>query len=127
MKEVIQTDGAPEAIGAYSQAVKVGSGTTVYLSGQIPLDPKSMEIVSDDFRGQARQVFANLSAVAEAAGGDLNACVKLTVYLTSLSNFQTLNEVMAEYVCEPYPARAAIEVSALPRGAAIEIDAVMVT
>jgi reactive intermediate/imine deaminase len=126
-KTIVHTDDAPAAIGAYSQAVTTNAATTTYLSGQIPLDPASMEIISSDFRAQANQAFRNLSAVAAAAGGGLDDCVKLTIYLTDLGNFQTVNEVMANFVSEPYPARAAIEVSALPKGAQIEIDAVMVS
>jgi reactive intermediate/imine deaminase len=123
-KEIIHTDRAPQAIGTYSQAVK--SGDTVYMSGQIPLDPNSMELVSDDFRAQTEQVFKNLSAVAEAAGGTLADAVKFNAYLTDLGNFPIVNEVMAEFVSEPYPARAAIGISALPKGAQIEIEGVLV-
>ena len=122
----VHTDNAPAAIGTYSQAVSTSCQRTTYLSGQIPLDPTSMELVSEDFVDQAVQVFDNLQAVALAAGGELANCVKLTVYLTDLSNFPLVNEVMARYFAEPYPARAAIQVSALPRGASIEIDAIMV-
>ena len=122
--EPIATDGAPAAIGTYSQAVKAGE--TVYLSGQIPLSPTSMALVSEDFRAQAVQVFENLAAVCRASGGSLDHCVKLNIYLTDLGHFATVNEVMAEFISEPYPARAAIEVSALPKGAQIEIDAIMV-
>lgn len=123
-KTIIQTDRAPAAIGAYSQAVKAGN--TVYLSGQIPLDPQSMQVVSEQFAEQGRQVFSNLVAVAEAAGASLQDAVKLTVYMTDLNDFQTLNEIMAEYIAEPYPARAAIQVAALPKGVQVEIDAVLV-
>ena len=123
-RSTITTDQAPAAIGPYSQAVAVGD--TVYLSGQIPLDPATGEIVSDDFAPQARQVFANLRAVAEAAGGSFAQMVRLTVYLTDLGRFAELNEIMVEYFREPYPARAAVQVAALPRGVRIEIDAVMV-
>jgi reactive intermediate/imine deaminase len=126
-KHIVQTDKAPSAIGAYSQAVTIDAGKTTYLSGQIPLDPETMEIVSDDFLQQAEQTFHNLAAVALAAGGSLDDCVKLNIYLTDLGQFQAVNEVMAEFVKEPYPARAAVEVSALPKGAQIEIDGVMVT
>jgi reactive intermediate/imine deaminase len=126
-KHIVQTDKAPSAIGAYSQAVTIDAGKTTYLSGQIPLDPETMEIVSDDFLQQAEQTFHNLAAVALAAGGSLNDCVKLNIYLTDLGQFQAVNEVMAEFVKEPYPARAAVEVSALPKGAQIETDGVMVT
>lgn len=123
-RRAIHTDGAPEAIGTYSQALAVDR--TVYLSGQIPLDPESMEIVAGDTRAQVEQVLANLEAVAAAAGGSLGDVVKLTVYLTDLADFNTVNEVMAEHFHEPYPARAAVEVAALPRGARVEIDAVVV-
>jgi reactive intermediate/imine deaminase len=124
-KRAIHTPSAPAAIGPYSQAVATTAAQTVYLSGQIPLDPDSMELVSTDFTDQAHQVFGNLSSVAGAAGGSLADCVKLTIYLVDLSQFQTVNEVMSTYFEQPYPARAAIEVSALPKGAAIEIDAIM--
>jgi reactive intermediate/imine deaminase len=126
-KHIVQTDKAPSAIGAYSQAVTIDAGKTTYLSGQVPLDPETMEIVSDDFLQQAEQTFHNLAAVALAAGGSLNDCVKLNIYLTDLGQFQAVNDVMAEFVKEPYPARAAVEVSALPKGAQIETDGVMVT
>lgn len=122
---IIQTDNAPAAIGTYSQAVAVEAARMVYISGQIPLDPQTMEVAAEDLAGQAHRVFKNLRAVAEAAGGGLADCVKLTVYLTDLTKFPTLNEIMAEYFEEPFPARAAIEVSALPKGVAIEIDAIM--
>ncbi len=121
----IQTDAAPAAIGTYSQAVATLAVKTVFISGQIPLNPETMEMVGEDFATQAHQVFKNLSAVAEAAGGQLSDCVKLTIYLTDLANFQALNEIMASYFSAPYPARAAVQVSALPKGAAIEIDAIM--
>ncbi|AMX04310.1 RidA family protein [Microbulbifer thermotolerans] len=123
-RAVIKTDKAPAAIGSYSQAVKVDN--TVYLSGQIPLDPQSMEIVEGDFAAQARQVFQNLRAVCEAANGSLGHIVKLNLYLTDLSNFSTVNEVMAEFFEEPYPARAAVGVKELPKGALFEAEAVMV-
>lgn len=122
-RNVITTDRAPAAIGPYSQAVKAGN--TVYLSGQIPLDPMSMEIVAGGFSDQAEQVFKNLKAVAEAAGGSLDHAVKLMVYLTDLDNFAEINDLMARYLTQPYPARAAVQVSALPRGAQLEIDAVL--
>lgn len=122
-KSIIQTDKAPKAIGTYSQAVK--AGTTVYLSGQIPLVPETMEMVSDDFAEQATQVFENIKAVCDAAGGSTNDLVKVNIFLTDLSNFATVNEIMAKYFTQPYPARAAIEISALPKGAQIEIDGVM--
>ncbi|MGB0665090.1 MAG: RidA family protein [Pontibacterium sp.] len=123
-KTIIATENAPAAIGTYSQAVKAGD--TVYLSGQIPLDPKTMEMVTESFEAQAVQVFDNLKAVAEAAGGSLNDCVKLTVLLSDLANFAQVNEVMAKYFEVPYPARAAFAVKALPKDADIEVDAVMV-
>lgn len=122
-KVIIRTDAAPAAIGTYSQAVKIG--TTVYLSGQIPLLPSSMQMVSEDFAEQTHQVFKNLSAVCEAAGGSLNNMVKVNIFLTDLSQFAKVNEIMSQYYAEPYPARAAVQVSALPRGAQIEIDGVM--
>jgi reactive intermediate/imine deaminase len=124
-KKAIHTASAPAAIGPYSQAIATTAAQTVYLSGQIPLDPDSLALVSTDFTAQAHQVFANLNSVAGAAGGSLADCVKLTIYLVDLSQFQTVNDVMSTYFEEPYPARAAIEVSALPKGAAIEIDAIM--
>jgi len=120
---IIKTDKAPQAIGTYSQAIKIGS--TVYLSGQIPLDPKSMELVNSDMRVQITRVFDNLVAVAEAADGTLQDIVKLNVFLTDLAHFPLVNEVMARYFQEPYPARAAIGVAALPKGADVEMDAVM--
>ena len=123
MKTIISTDQAPSAIGTYSQAVKVKN--TVYLSGQIPLDPASMEVVSGGFTEQAQQVFKNLVAVCEAAGGEINDMVKVNIFMTDLSNFATVNEVMSQYFSEPYPARAAIQVSKLPKDVAIEIDGVM--
>ncbi|EHR41445.1 MULTISPECIES: RidA family protein [Alishewanella] len=122
-KVIIRTDAAPAAIGTYSQAVKIG--TTVYLSGQIPLVPATMQMVSEDFTEQTHQVFKNLSAVCEAAGGTLNNMVKVNIFLTDLSQFATVNQIMSQYYQEPYPARAAVQVSALPRGAQIEIDGVM--
>lgn len=120
---VINTDAAPAAIGTYNQAIKVG--TTVYLSGQIPLIPETMEIISEDFEAQAEQVFKNLTAVCEAAGGSLENAVKLNIFLTDLGQFAKVNEIMAKYVVEPYPARAAVQVSALPKGVQIEIDGVL--
>ncbi|EKE84459.1 RidA family protein [Idiomarina xiamenensis] len=122
-KVIIATDKAPAAIGTYSQAVKIG--TTVYLSGQIPLVPETMEFISDDFREQAEQVFRNLTAVCEAAGGSLQDMVKVQIYLTDLSQFAIVNEVMSSFFSKPYPARAAIGVRELPKGAQIEIDGVM--
>lgn len=121
---IISTTDAPQAIGTYSQAVRVGD--TVYLSGQIPLVPATMQMVEGDIAAQVRQVFSNLAAVAAAAGGSLNDCVKVHVFLTDLVNFPVVNEVMAEFFTEPYPARAAIGVAALPRGAQVEVDAIMV-
>jgi len=123
-KEIIKTDKAPQAIGTYSQAVKTGK--TVSLSGQIPLGPATMAMVEGDIRAQITQVFQNLSAVAEAAGGSLQDVTKLNVYLTDLSNFPIVNEVMAEFFSEPYPARAAVGVAALPKVAQVEMDAIMV-
>lgn len=123
-KSIIQTNSAPEAIGTYSQAVKAGN--TVYLSGQIPLDPNTMEVVAGDFAENTRQVFENLKAVCEAAGGSLKDIVKLNIYMTDLSNFATVNEVMATYFEAPYPARAAVGVAALPKGVPVEMDGVMV-
>lgn len=123
-REIISTDNAPQAIGTYSQAVKVGG--TIYISGQIPLVPATMEMVEGGFAEQTRQVFRNLSAVAEAAGGTVNDFAKVNIFLTDLSNFATVNEVMAEFFNEPYPARAAVGLSELPRGAQVEADAVMV-
>ena len=123
-REIIHTDKAPQAIGTYSQAVKIDN--TVYMSGQIPLVPESMELVDGDIATQIRRVFDNLQAVAQAAGGDLKDVVKLNVFLTDLSNFPTVNEVMAEYFAEPYPARAAIGVAALPKASEVEMDAVMI-
>jgi len=124
MKKAITTPEAPKAIGTYSQAIRAGN--TVYLSGQIPLDPQTMELVSGDMRAQITRVLENLRAVARAAGGDLKDVVRVTVYLTDLAHFALVNEVMAQYFSEPYPARAAIGVAALPKGAAVEMDAVMV-
>ena len=123
-KAIISTTQAPAAIGTYSQAVKISG--TAYLSGQIPLDPTTMTLVVGGFAAQAHQVFKNLSAVCEAAGGTLQNMVKLNIYLTELENFAALNDIMAEYFAEPYPARAAIGVNQLPKGALIEIDGVMV-
>ena len=122
-KEAIHSDSAPSAIGTYSQAIK--SNGLVFLSGQIPFDPATMEIVAGHFEARARQVFENLKAVAEAAGGSLNDCVKLTIYLTDLNNFATVNSVMEDYFEQPYPARAAVGVASLPKGADVEADAIM--
>lgn len=123
-RQIIQTDGAPKAIGTYSQAVRVGD--QVFLSGQIPLDPVTMNLVDGGMDSQIRRVFDNLKAVAEAAGGSLDDIVKLNVFLTDLAHFPLVNEIMVGYFTEPYPARAAIGVAALPRGAGVEMDAVMV-
>ena len=121
-KTIISTENAPAAIGTYSQAVRVEN--TVYLSGQIPLNPATMEMV-EDFEQQTVQVFENLKAVAEAAGGSLNDIVKLNIFLTDLDNFAALNEVMGRYFSAPYPARAAVQVAALPKGAVVEIEAIL--
>lgn len=123
-KAIIHSDNAPAAIGTYSQAVKVNH--TVYLSGQIPLDPKTMQLVDGDFAAQAHQVFKNLAAVCEAAGGGLKDIVKLNIYLTDLTNFPIVNEVMGQYFQQPYPARAAVGINQLPRASMIEADGVMV-
>lgn len=123
-KEIIQTDNAPQAIGTYSQAVKMDNN--VYLSGQIPLDPETMTLVDGDISAQIRQVFDNLLAIVQAANGDFFDVVKLNVYLTDLSDFPIVNEIMAEYFVQPYPARAVIGVAALPKDATVEIDAIMV-
>lgn len=122
-RAVISTPSAPEAIGPYSQAVKVGN--TVWLSGQIPLVPGSMELVTGDISAQATQVFSNLAAVAEAAGGSLNDAVKINISLTNLDHFAAVNEVMAGFLQEPYPARACVQVAALPRGVDIEVEAIL--
>lgn len=119
----VSTDRAPAAIGTYSQAIV--HQDTVYISGQIPLVPETMQIVSDDIDKQIEQVFSNLSSICEAAGGDINSVLKFTVYLTNLDHFAAVNTVMERYLDTPYPARAAIEVSALPRGALVEVDAIM--
>ena len=120
----IQTNEAPAAIGTYSQAIQVGN--VIYLSGQIPLDAQTGDLVAGDVRIQIEQVFKNLQAVAEAAGASLQNAVKITVYLTDLNNFATVNEIMATYFEQPYPARAALGVTSLPRGAAVEADAILV-
>ena len=122
-RAVISTAAAPSAIGPYSQAVKVGN--TVWISGQIPLDPATMEIVSGGIEAETRQVFANLQAIADAAGGSLDSSVKINISLTDLSNFQVVNAVMAEVFNEPYPARACVQVAALPKGVQVEIDAIL--
>ncbi len=123
-KTIIQTDDAPQAIGTYSQAVKVDN--TVYISGQIPLDPASMEVVAGGIEAEITRVFDNLKAVAAASGGNLADVVKLNIFLTDLGNFPTVNEIMAQYFQQPYPARAAIGVAALPKGVGVEMDAVLV-
>ena len=123
-RTIIKTDKAPQAIGTYSQAVKCGN--TVYLSGQIPLDPASMEVVEGGIQAEISRVFDNLTAVCEAAGGSLQDIVKLNIFLTDLTNFPTVNEIMATYFEQPYPARAAIGVAALPKGVGVEMDAVLV-
>ncbi len=123
-REIVRTDRAPAAIGTYSQAVKTGD--TVFVSGQVPLDPSTMKLVEGDVEAQIDRVFRNLAAVAEAAGGSLADAVKLTVYLADLSNFPLVNQVMARHFSEPYPARAAVGVAALPLAAAVEVDAILV-
>lgn len=122
-KQPIHTDNAPAAIGSYSQAVRTGK--LVFLSGQIPLQPDTMEMVGGDFEARARQVFTNLAAVAEAAGGRLDDVVKLTVFLTDLDNFATVNAVMEDFFTQPFPARAAVGVASLPKGADVEADAIL--
>ncbi|HUA88405.1 MAG TPA: RidA family protein [Steroidobacteraceae bacterium] len=122
-RQIIHTDEAPQAIGTYSQAVRVGD--TVYLSGQVPLDPKTMQLIEGDIEAQVRRVFENLKAVAQAAGGSLAQAVKMNVYLTDLAHFAKVNEIMALYVSKPYPARAAVGVSQLPRGALVEIECIL--
>ncbi len=123
-REIVHSDSAPQAIGPYSQAVRCGD--TVYLSGQIPLDPQTMELIAGPIEAQARRVFENLAAVAQAAGGGLQDVAKLTVYLTDLDHFAAVNTVMMEYFKPPYPARAVLGVAALPRGAQVEMDAILV-
>lgn len=123
-KAVISTEEAPAAIGTYSQAIKVNN--TVYLSGQIPLDPKTMTVVDDSIEAEIEQVFKNLTAVCEASGGNLKDIVKLNIYLTDLGNFAAVNKVMAGYFTEPYPARAAIGINELPKGVGVEMDGIMV-
>lgn len=122
-KQAILSDGAPAAIGTYSQAIR--SGDLVFLSGQIALDPDTMEFVAGDFEARARRVFDNLKAVTAAAGGELNQIVKLTIFLTDLNDFATINSVMQDYFDQPYPARAAVQVAALPKGADVEADAIL--
>jgi|TARA_B110000263_G_scaffold135069_1_gene117299 reactive intermediate/imine deaminase len=125
-KHIISTEKAPAAIGIYSQAVSVSGGITVYLSGQIPLIPETMEVIEGGIEEQIHQVFKNLTAMCEASKGSLSDIVKLNIFLTDLSNFSVLNEIMATYFTEPYPARAAIGVSELPKGVGVEMDGVMV-
>ncbi len=125
-KHIISTDQAPQAIGTYSQAVCITGGSTVYLSGQIPLIPETMEMIEGDISDQIHQVFKNLTAVCEASKGNLNDIVKLNIFLTELSNFAVVNEIMAQYFDKPYPARAAIGVNELPKFARVEMDGVMV-
>tara|TARA_R100001480_G_scaffold9902_3_gene18381 strand:+ start:439 stop:822 length:384 start_codon:yes stop_codon:yes gene_type:complete len=122
-RAIISTPNAPEAIGPYSQAVKVGN--TVWLSGQIPLVPGTMELVAGDIQDQARQVFSNLAAVAEAAGGSLSSAVKINISLTDMADFAAVNEVMAEFLQPPFPARACVQVAGLPKGVAIEVEAIL--
>ena len=123
-KTIVSTAGAPAAIGPYSQAVRAGN--TVYLSGQIPLDPKTMDLVGGDIAVQTRRVFDNLRAVCQAAGGDLDKLVRIGIYLTDLSHFATVNAVMAEYFQAPYPARSTIQVAGLPKGAEVEVDGILI-
>jgi len=125
-KHIISTDKAPKAIGTYSQAVCVTGGSTIYLSGQIPLVPETMEIIEGDIAEQIIQVFKNLTAVCKESGGNLNNIVKLNVYLTDLNNFPVVNEIMATYFDEPFPARAAVGINELPKGAMVEMDGIMV-
>jgi len=125
-KHIISTSKAPAAVGTYSQAVAVTAGTTVYLSGQIPLVPETMEVVEGDIQDQIHQVFKNLTAVCQEAGGDLSNILKLNIFLTDLNNFAVLNEIMSSYFDQPYPARAAIGVNELPKGVSVEMDGVMV-
>ena len=125
-KRIISTEKAPAAVGTYSQAVAINGGTTIYLSGQIPLIPENMEVVEGDIKVQIHQVFKNLTAVCQEAGGDLSNIVKLNIFLTDLNNFAVLNEIMSSYFDQPYPARAAIGVNELPKGVSVEMDGVMV-
>ena len=122
-RAVITTQSAPQAIGPYSQGIKVGN--TVWISGQIPLDPVSMEMVASDIGAEAEQVFSNLKAVAEASGGSLDDAVKINISLTDLGDFETVNTIMASHFSEPYPARACVQVAALPKGARIEVEAIL--
>jgi len=125
-KNIISTSKAPAAVGTYSQAVAVTGGTSIYLSGQIPLVPETMEVVEGNIEAQIHQVFKNLIAVCQEAGGDLSNIVKLNIFLTDLNNFAVLNEIMASYFDQPYPARAAIGVNELPKGVSVEMDGVMI-
>ena len=125
-KHIISTEKAPQAIGTYSQAVHVTGGSTVYLSGQIPLVPETMEMIEGGISEQINQVFKNFTAVCKESGGSLNEIVKLNIYLTDLNNFPVVNEIMAQYFDEPYPARAAVGINELPKGAQVEMDGVMV-
>ena len=125
-KNIISTSKAPAAVGTYSQAVAVIGGTSIYLSGQIPLVPETMEVVEGNIEAQIHQVFKNLTAVCQEAGGDLSNIVKLNIFLTDLNNFAVLNEIMASYFDQPYPARAAIGVNELPKGVSVEMDGVMI-
>ncbi|SFV59000.1 Bona fide RidA/YjgF/TdcF/RutC subgroup [hydrothermal vent metagenome] len=125
-KEIVSTNQAPQAIGTYSQAVKIKSGSTVYLSGQIPLIPETMTLIEGDIKAQIHQMFKNLSAVCQASGGNLNDIVKLNIFLIDLENFAIVNEIMAQYFTQPYPARAAVGVAQLPKNAQIEADGIMI-
>jgi len=125
-KQIIHTDAAPAAVGPYSQAVVAGAGKTVYLSGQIGLEPGTGELVSENFEGQVRQSFANMQAVIEAAGGSLDSIVKLTLFLTDLSKFSSANAIMADIIPQPFPARSTIGVASLPKGAQFEVEAIIV-
>lgn len=125
-KEIIHTDAAPAAVGPYSQAVAVSGGRTIYLSGQIGLEPGTGELVSENFEGQVRQAFANMKAVIEAAGGTLDNIVKLTLFLTDLSKFGSVNAIMADIIPQPFPARSTIGVASLPKGAQFEVEAIVV-
>ncbi|HLV28833.1 MAG TPA: Rid family detoxifying hydrolase [Burkholderiaceae bacterium] len=125
-KEIIHTDAAPAAVGPYSQAVATSGGRTVYLSGQIGLEPGTGELVSENFEGQVRQAFANMKAVIEAAGGSLDSIVKLTLFLTDLSKFGSVNAIMADIIPQPFPARSTIGVASLPKGAQFEVEAIIV-
>jgi len=125
-KEIIHTDAAPAAVGPYSQAVSISGGRTLYLSGQIGLEPGTGELVSENFEGQVRQAFANMKAVIEAAGGTLSNIVKLTLFLTDLGKFGSVNAIMADIIPQPYPARSTIGVASLPKGAQFEVEAVVV-